>query len=114
MTGARRDDCGSATVLVLAGVLACCVVGGLWVTSGRAALARQRAETAADLAALAGAQSLARLEAAPCAAAGAVAGANGGQLVSCSIAGAAVTVTVSVRRPMPAHAKARAGPERTQ
>lgn len=111
MTGARRDDRGSATVLVLAGVLACCVAGGLWMTGGRAALARQRAETAADLAALAGAQSLARFDATACGAASAAAEANDGHLVSCSIAGDAVTVVVSVSRPMPARAVARAGTE---
>ena len=74
-------------MLVLAGVLACFTIGGLWLASGRAALARQRAETAADLAALAGAQSLARAEAAPCAAAGSAAAANSGRLLACTIAG---------------------------
>jgi secretion/DNA translocation related TadE-like protein len=101
-------------VLVLAGVLVCGVIGGVWVASGRAALARQRAETAADLAAIAGAQSVARFTAAPCAAAGLAAAANGGQLLSCSVTGEDVTVTVGVTRPMAAHAVARAGPQGAQ
>jgi secretion/DNA translocation related TadE-like protein len=104
---------GSATVLVLAGVMACCVVGGGWLASGRAALARQRAETAADLAALAGAQALARADS-PCPAAGLVAAANGGRLVACSIVGDALAVRVSVSGPTPAVAAARAGPQGSQ
>jgi secretion/DNA translocation related TadE-like protein len=105
---------GSATVLVLAGVMACCVAGGLWLASGRAALARQHAETAADLAALAGAQALNRLAASPCLAAAQTATANGGLLLTCTVAGDSVAVTVAVDRPMAARAAARAGPENPQ
>ncbi len=104
-------------MLVLAGVLVCCVIGGVWLAAGRAALARQRAETAADLAALAGAQSLTghgRAAAPPCAAAGRAAAANGGRLLECSVAGDEVTVAVAVGRPMPARAVARAGPRGAQ
>jgi secretion/DNA translocation related TadE-like protein len=101
-------------VLVLAGVMACCAIAGLWLASGRAALARQRAETAADLAALAGAQALARLTTAPCGAAGLVAAANGGRLVSCAVTGDSVVVSVSVSSPIPAVAGARAGPQAPQ
>lgn len=105
-----KDECGSATVLVLAAVMVCCVTGGLWLTSGRAGLARQRAETAADLAALAGAQSLDTPQGSPCAAAAQAAVANGGRLDTCTLVGDTVTVSVSVIRPMTAHAVARAGP----
>lgn len=101
-------------MLVLAGVMACCAVGGLWLESGRAGLARQRAETAADLAALAGAQALARGDPSPCAAAGVAASANGASLAGCSVTGDAVGVAVSVSRPTPAAAVARAGPQEAQ
>ena len=92
-------------------MLVCLSIAGIWLASGRAALARQRAETAADLAALAAAQSLVRAGTAPCAAAGAAAAANGGQLLSCSIVGDDVTVAVGVTAPMDARATARAGPQ---
>ena len=101
-------------MLVLAGVMACCAVGGVWLASGRAALARQRAETAADLAALAGAQSLARSDPLPCSAAGLAAAANGGRLVACAVIGDALAVSVSVSTPTSAVAAARAGPEEAQ
>ncbi len=84
------------------------------MASGRAALARQRAETAADLAAIAGAQALTRLAAGPCAAAGLVAAANSGRLVSCAVIGDSVAVSVSVSSPTPAVAEARAGPQASQ
>ncbi len=113
MTAGAREV-GSATVLALAGVLACLTVAGIWLASGRAALARQRAETAADLAALAGAQSLAAGTPAPCAAAGAAAAANAGRLLACSIAGDDVRVVVGVSAPVAARASARAGPREPQ
>jgi len=101
-------------VLVLAGVMACCALGSVWLQSGRAGLARQRAETAADLAALAGAQAVARGDPSPCSAAGAAASANGAVLAGCSVTGGAVGVSVRVSRPTPAVAAARAGPQESQ
>jgi secretion/DNA translocation related TadE-like protein len=111
---AAAGESGSATVLALGAVLVLLTVAGVWLASGRAALARQRAETAADLAALAAAQSLDREGAEPCTAAGAAAAANGGRLLTCSIAGDDVTVAVSVSAPMVARAVARAGPQEPQ
>ena len=111
---ATAGEVGSATVLALAGVVACLTIAGMWLATGRAALARQRAETAADLAALAGAQSLVAGTAAPCAAAEAAAAANAGRLLSCSIAGHDVRVVVSVSAPVAARAMARAGPQEPQ
>ncbi len=111
---ASGEDRGSATVLVLAAAMVCATITAGWLAWGRAALARQHAETAADLAALAGAQSLARLDTAPCAAAAQAAAANGGQLVTCSVSGTAVTVAVSVSQPMSARALARAGAQEDQ
>ena len=111
---ATAGELGSATVLALAGVMVCLTIAGIWLAAGRAALARQRAETAADLAALAGAQSLALAAAAPCAAAGAAAAANSGRLLACSIAGDDVRVVVSVSAPVAAQATAHAGPQEPQ
>jgi secretion/DNA translocation related TadE-like protein len=114
--GRRRvaDERGSATILVIAAVMGIWVAGGIWLASGRASLARQHAETAADLAALAAAKSLTDTGLSPCVAAGKAAAANGGSMESCDVSADSVTVSVSVSRPMPAQAVARAGPEGVQ
>jgi secretion/DNA translocation related TadE-like protein len=112
--GRNAGERGAATILVIAAVMGICVAGGIWLASGRASLARQHAETAADLAALAAAKSLTDIELSPCVAAGKAAAANGGSMESCAVAGDSVTVTVSVSRPMRARAVARAGPEGVQ
>ena len=110
-------DRGSATVWVLAlsGVLAVLAVAVVLV--GAAALARHRAGTAADLAALAAAGRAVLGEPDACAAAAHVARANAAALVACSVDGSAV---VEVRVAVPvrlaglgvhvASARARAGP----
>lgn len=110
-----HGDDGVATVLaiVLSGALAALAL----VASGVVALvdAHRRAEAAADLAALAGAQALAH-GAAPCPAAARVAGANHAAVVGCSVRGQAVSVVAAVRAPAPLgmvpdlRARARAGP----
>jgi secretion/DNA translocation related TadE-like protein len=108
---------GSATVLVIGICLAAFVLlaalGGL----GGAAVARHRAQSAADLAALAAADVLVGGSGgSPCAAAGRVVAANGGDLGSCEVSGQVVEVTVLGRPPGPiarlglARARARAGP----
>lgn len=118
----RRDE-GAASVLVLA-LVAVLAVGAAGVLAvGQAVLARHRAGTVADLAALAAASS-AWPGAAPgwCtgevrAAGQAVAAANGGALEACAV-GAAGSVRVVVTVPVegwassvgPARAGARAGP----
>lgn len=112
-----RESEGSATVLVLACLLASCLLCGLWLQAGRAALARQRAETAADLAALAAADSLnvssdtGRSVQAPCAAASSVAASNGAHLELCLVDNfSGVEVAVRVSEPMAAYSRAHAGP----
>lgn len=78
--------------------------------------ARHQAETAADLAALAGASEIVAFGSDPCAAAATVARANGAELVSCEVNGEMIAVHVS--RPVTigglslgsANARARAGP----
>lgn len=118
--GRAERQQGSATVLVLGCVLAACLLCGWWITAGRAGVARQHAETAADLAALAAANSAARSDgndASPCAAAARVAFANGARLESCRLDVAAgeslpdVEVTVVVSAPVTARSTARAGPQ---
>ncbi len=108
---------GSATVwvLALAGVLA--VLGAGFILVGAAMVARHRATTAADLAALAAAGRAAAGDPAPCEVARRIAGQNTAELDTCTLApGAVVEVTVSVPVRLgrlgvySATARARAGP----
>jgi len=114
-------DRGSATVWVLAlsGILG--VLGAAVVLVGAAAVARHRANTAADLAALAAAGRAALGEPGACTLAAEVARANAAGLDSCAVDGSAV---VEVRVSVPvrlgrlgvrsASARARAGPVRSE
>lgn len=87
----------------------------LALQAGAATVARERAETAADLGALAGAAVVLSGERAACYAAAEVVAANGGAVGSCALQGVDVQVVVTldvaigpvVRR---AEARARAGP----
>jgi secretion/DNA translocation related TadE-like protein len=97
-------------VLVLGCLAVLTVLAAGWVSVGRAALARQRAETAADLAALAGAAAGQR-GADPCGAAAGVAARNAAALLACAQDGDDVLVTVQVSGPMRATSHARAGPQ---
>jgi secretion/DNA translocation related TadE-like protein len=110
------DDRGGATVLVLAIGLVTVLVAIASAAVGAAIVARHRAQTAADLAALAGAlDALDGVELA-CARAGEIAARNGGHLVACDVDGLDVVVTVEARPTGlaavagAAHASARAGP----
>jgi secretion/DNA translocation related TadE-like protein len=112
----KRSDAGSATVLALGLLLAGWLVGALWLAGARAALARQRAETAADLAALAAAQSAVGNDGAaqstePCRAAATISQRNGARLGSCDVADEVASVRVIVDDPTTASAQARAGPQ---
>ena len=108
---------GSATVwvLALAGLLA--VLGTAAVLVGGAVVARHRASTAADLAALAAAGRAVFGDPAACATAARVARANAAELEGCVVRPEAV-VEVRVQVPVrfgplgsfAAHARARAGP----
>lgn len=115
--GSLRDERGSATVwvLALAGLLA--VLGAAVVLVGAALVARHRATTAADLAALAGAGRAVLGDPDPCLAAARIAAANDGVADRCTLRpGAVVEVQVHVTvRLGPvggfhAGARARAGP----
>lgn len=115
VTATRAGDQGVATVYACLGCVLLLIVTGLAAHLGAASLARQRAESAADLAALAGAARVLRGRDAACTTASEVASANGVALRSCSVAGMDVLVIVSAEiRAGPlsgsATARARAGP----
>jgi len=109
------DERGSATVLVTAVVgLLCFVAVGLCGVAGLVVTHRS-AQSAADLASLAGAQAV-QAGAPGCSAAAEVASANGGRTSACSVLGEDVRVEVSVVPPGAlrlvgeVRASARAGP----
>ncbi|WP_371518096.1 Rv3654c family TadE-like protein [Kitasatospora sp. NBC_01300] len=120
--GGRGPDAGSATVWLLAlAMLGTAVFAGT-IAVGAVVAARHRAESAADLAALAAADRLLLDPDGGCGRAEGIAVAQGAGLVSCTVdrAGDAVEVVAEVtvgglpaRLPLgPARARARAGPVR--
>ena len=114
---ARREERGAATVLVLAFLGLLLFVGAALGVVGALVRAHRAAQSAADLAALAGAAALARGED-PCAAAASVAAANGAVVAACTPDGHEVRVTAEVGGPRwlgqsaDLTAEARAGPTR--
>ena len=112
-SGRRLDDRGSGTVLLLALVAVALVVAAMLGLLASAQLGRGRAQTAADLGALAGAaRLLAGQPGDPCPTVAEVVRRNRVSLWSCTDEGAGVvTVRVVVRGPAgSATASARAGP----
>ena len=111
-----RSVRGSGTVLVLAGVGLLAMVAATVVVVGTAVVARHRAQSAADLAALAAAAHALDGEQAACSRAAAVARAGGAELVACRLTGDVVDVVTTVRprglagRVGVARGRARAGP----
>jgi secretion/DNA translocation related TadE-like protein len=115
----RWSDRGAATVWLVAVMAVVCVIGVAVCEVAAARVARHRAQSAADLAALAGAQRALGVTREACDHARLVAHANGAVLESCSLTGAVVEVTTSVPVPLvaalaggpwKATAMARAGP----
>ena len=117
-TGLRGGwaDEGSATVWALAVGVVIVAVAVASATVGAAIVARHRAQTAADLGALAGAGRAIEGEPAACARAEVVVADNGGRLVSCRLDGFDLTVIATVTPngmaavAGPARATATAGP----
>lgn len=114
-SGGMRDESGMATVLACFCAMALLAFTVLAVQVGAAAIARQRAETAADLGALAGASKVLSGSEVACAAATEVVTANGGAIESCALVGADIQIVVATAvelGPMTrrAEARARAGP----
>lgn len=86
-----RDDRGSATVLALAGLVILAFGGFIGLATAQQALVRQQLATAADLAAIAAAQSLGE----PCVSARQVAAMHDVRLIDCVMHGADWTVEVA-------------------
>ena len=111
-----RDDRGAATLLVLAMAGVLLLVGAALGVVKAMVVDHRRAQAAADLAALAGAEALAR-GADACDSATVVAAANGADLASCLPSGSEVRVVVTVDGPRwlgqsaDLSATARAGPK---
>ncbi|MFD8757170.1 Rv3654c family TadE-like protein [Kitasatospora sp. NPDC059577] len=120
--GGHGPDTGSATVWLLALAMLGTAVFAATLAVGSVVAARHRAESAADLAALAAADRLLLDPDGGCARATGIAAAQGADLVSCAVdrSGDAVEVVAEVRvvglpvrLPVgPARARARAGPVR--
>jgi secretion/DNA translocation related TadE-like protein len=107
----RGGDRGSATVWALLSVTVLCVVFGAVLALGQVTAARQRAATAADLAALAAADRALAGPAAACDAAARVAEAQGARLVRCHVGGEVADLTAEVRAgPYTTGVRSRAGP----
>lgn len=94
--GGRRDR-GAVTVVACVGAVVVLLVTGLAVHLGAAVLARQRAETGADLAALAGAAQLLRGAESACATADLVAMANDVAMTGCRTDGLDLLVEVTAQ-----------------
>ena len=92
-----RADSGVATVYACLGIVALLAVTGLGLHLGAATLARQRAETGADLAALAGAAKVLQGPDAVCDNVVRVATANGVGVEYCAVTGTDVLVMVTAR-----------------
>lgn len=94
-----RGERGAATVLVVAMAGLLLLVGAACGVVGAIVVAHRTAQAAADLAALAGAGTLADRSGAPCTVAGEVATANGAALATCVVEGDDVVVEVTVTGP---------------
>jgi secretion/DNA translocation related TadE-like protein len=94
----QHDERGSATVLVvtLAGVLV--LLGAALAVATAMVVAHRSAQSAADLAALAGARGVASGDDG-CAVASRVAADNGARVTACAVVGRVVDVSVDVRGP---------------
>ncbi len=110
-----RSERGAATVLVVAFLGLLLLVGAALGVVGAMVRAHRGAQSAADLAALAGASALARGDD-PCTEAAAIAVANGADLVACTPEGREVRLSVVMEGPhwlgqtADLTAEARAGP----
>jgi secretion/DNA translocation related TadE-like protein len=115
MSCAEPDERGSATLFAVAMIGVLVLVGAALGVVGAMVHAHRVAQSAADLAALAGAEARGR-GGDPCAAAGSVARANGASVDSCVVDGFDVRLQVTVAGPRwlgqrhDLSAQARAGP----
>lgn len=93
----REEDDGFVTVAVVGLAMALALVASFVVALASIGVARHQAASAADLAALAGAQHALEGEAVACAAAARVADAQGARLESCALTGLDVRLVAVVR-----------------
>ncbi|WP_405777311.1 Rv3654c family TadE-like protein [Streptomyces sp. NBC_01538] len=106
-----HSDRGSATVWSVGAIAVLCVVFGVVLAVGQAAVARHRAAAGADLAALAAADHWTEGAPAACARADRVAAAQGTRLARCALVGEVSDLTVTAGRGLfEAEVRARAGP----
>ncbi len=91
------DERGSATILVLALSMVVALLGAVLATLGAVGVARHRAASVADLAALAAASGALEGTGPACEAAQQVATSAGGTLTDCRLVGAVADVTAEVR-----------------
>ncbi|MET4924600.1 flp pilus-assembly TadE/G-like family protein [Streptomyces sp. PSRA5] len=104
-------DRGSASVWAAMATTALCAVFAVILGMGQAVVARHRAGSAADLAALAAAGYALRGAEAACARAAEVAGAQGAEVVRCAVAGEIADVTARAGfGPYTPTVRSRAGP----
>jgi len=109
------EDRGSASLWLLGVALAVLLLAGTVAMAGGLLVARHRAQSAADLSALAGAVRAVEGADAACAAAERIVRANGARMLACRVDGLDVVITALVDGPSgwgAAKASARAGPER--
>lgn len=111
----RRAEAGAATLLVMAMAVVLLLMGAALAVVTAMVAAHRSAQSAADLAALAGARGVA-LGRDGCGVARRIAAANGVQLVACEVTGRVVDVEVRARGPhwlgqaADLSARSRAGP----
>ncbi len=111
----RTDEHGAATVFAIACLAVLLLVGSALGVVAAMVRAHRSAQSAADLAALAGAAALAHSRDA-CGSAEAIATANGAELIACEVESQDAVITVSVAGPRwlgqtaDLTARARAGP----
>jgi secretion/DNA translocation related TadE-like protein len=94
----RHDEAGSATVLVVAMAGVLLLLGSALGVVTAMVAAHRTAQSAADLAALAGARGVAA-GGVGCASASRSAAANGAQLTSCAVSGRVIDIEVEVPGP---------------
>ncbi len=110
----RWGDEGSATVWAVFAAMALCTVFAVAIAMAQVVVTRHRAGAAADLAALAAADTALRGAPAACRAAREVAAAQGAHLVRCTVRGDIADVTARARSgPFAPDIRARAGPATT-
>ena len=96
---AGEDEAGSGTLLAVAVIPLLVLAGTVVIGLGQVAVARHRADTAADAAALAGASTLLAGDGDPCAVATRLVVAHGARLASCRVVGDVVQVSCTVALP---------------